>query len=230
MDLKQRIKRRLVPERPLVIALGDSWYNQAQPIDIASQLTRHFTTVKAFANTSSAENFLLRDIEPEIQSRPNTPFIVLLSPWGKELTHDLDDYINESSTNDGIRDIMEEGFWEFLEELKAERKARFEALADWDYEHMHFIIHGRDYFHAAAPENSNHAKALLYLVDHINEELKKEVAAQNRSNLYFLDLRRTLTPDDWAYDFVPNEQGFKKLADKISSVYRSGFSIRWRII
>ena len=223
-DFEGRVKNRLVPGEPLVIGLGDSWYNQAEPIDIVSHLTKRFTTVKAFANTSSAENFLLRDIEPEIQRHTDAPVIVLLSPWGKELTHDIDDFINETTPDDGIRTIMNEPYWAFLEALKAERKARLEALTDWKYEHLHFIIHGRDYFHAAAPEDSNKAKALTYLVDHINEALKKEVAALGFPNLHFLDLRRTLKAEDWAYDFVPNEHGFKKLAEKFQRFIDQGFT------
>jgi predicted HTH transcriptional regulator len=220
---EDKVKSRLVPEEPLIIALGDSWYNQAEPIDIVSQLTKSYLTIKAFANTSSGEQALLRDIEPEIQSHPDTPFIVLLSPWGKRLTHGLDDFINESSSKDGIRDIMDEGFWELLEELKAERKARLAALRDWKYENMHFIIHGRDYFQAAAVDGTNKARALLYLVDHINASLKQEIAALGQPNLHYLDLRRTLTAEDWAYDFVPDEQGFKKLAEKFKRFIDNDF-------
>jgi hypothetical protein len=207
-----QLLRSSTSEEPLIIAIGDAWYNQAQPVDIASQLSMYFRTAKMPLGSSYGYSNVFSNLESVISSGQNIVF--LISPGGKFLWNSLKDNVDHSSIRGDINSIAKPDFWQLARDLIGEWEKRLQGVGEWQAENVHFVVHAFDYFRPIAPVEAPLYKAMLYMVDYMNQELKAILDRLSIANLHYLDLRLTLQEADWKHPFIPNERGFQQLAER----------------
>ncbi len=212
-------------EKPTLIALGDSWFNQAEPVDIPHFLMEDFIVLHAPLQDWGQLEEAVRRVGKGIGGVPSVT--LLLSPMGERVLDHLEGLVKENAAEDtdNIRDILTEEFMALIEGLEKEWFEAFRPLSGFEPK-LQVVIHGYDYFPldqfggALYQWTQKWRRDLAdFILDILNEALKSAVKEAvtffKATNIHYLDLRNTLEPGDWTATLIPAATGFRKLAGAV---------------
>ncbi|MCB9052334.1 MAG: caspase family protein [Lewinellaceae bacterium] len=210
-------------EKPILVALGDSWFNQAQPVDIPHFLMEDFMVIHAPLGDWGQLEEAFRRLEKAIASLPS--ITLLLSPMGERLLDGLEGLVQEGAPDntDDIRQILSSEFFRRLDELEKEWERGFGFLSRIG-SRLQGVVHGYDYFafeEFGGPAFYQRPREWrrdlgVFVIDILNARLKIVLDRMEATNIYYLDLRNTLEPGDWTATLTPASTGFRKLAGAVS--------------
>lgn len=242
---------RVFSKRPIVIAVGDSWFNLTifditVPVDTLDWLKRDYTIVDAAVpGYQLSKEIDIKLYEPALKwlSDDQKKVLVLLSLMGNDLlwnhfnriivaTSNIDARIDREYTRDVILELLAD-FDMYLAIMRDEFAAQGKKI--------HVIVNGYDYVHTESkllffdgeltPKFEKHgitnediANLLMNeIVDMFNDMLS--MWADQREMVTYCDLRGTLHGDgDYLGDFHPTPAGYHKLAAKISDCIKMNVS------
>ncbi|MCB0598052.1 MAG: hypothetical protein H6557_30680 [Lewinellaceae bacterium] len=213
-------------EKPILVALGDSWFNQAAPVDIPHFLMEDFVVLHAPLQDWGQLEEAVRRVGKRIGGAPSVT--LLLSPMGERVMDHLEDLVkvNAAEDTDNIRDILTEEFMALIEGLEKEWFEALRPLSGFEPK-LKVVIHSYDYFPLdqfggvlyRRPQKWRRNLA-DFILDILNEALKSAVKEAitffKAANIHYLDLRNTLEPQDWVATLIPAATGFRKLAGAVS--------------
>lgn len=210
-------------EKPILAALGDSWFNQAEPVDISHFLMEDFIVLHApLQHWGQLEEAVYR-LEKAIEGVPSVT--LLLSPMGERLLDKLEEWVQPLAPDntDDIRQALSDGLFRQLGELGKEWEKGLSFLSRFG-SRLQVVAHGYDYFaleEFGGPALSQHPKEwrrniIAFVVDVLNARLRATLQKIEAPNIHYLDLRKTLNPGDWAATLIPAPDGFRKLAGSAS--------------
>ena len=206
------------PDRTKVMIEGGSWFNYYKCKDISDHLADQFN-VYSFAEDGSDIRGILKDNEFKKLVMLEGPQVVLLSAGGKELFEKYFKDLIQSNPTEGniftsyytalLRDIIHL-YEEDLEYLTS--KSAKVIVSAYD-----FMVHKEGALHQLL--SSRGIKDANALKTQIVNDLNTKVAemVENHNNVYYLDLRNTLTAQDWQDEIHPSEAGFLKIAEKFKT-------------
>ncbi|MGM9506934.1 hypothetical protein ACS5NO_04390 [Larkinella sp. GY13] len=232
-----RMVRRF-PDRPRIVAIGDSWFNHPTETDLVDQLSKlypiHFVPIQN--NNADKQPYL----EAVQESRANFLLVSmrLFSTIDKRL-------FSQNTIRDALRKFLDSSGYDsyrFQKDpdryLSNEFYNKLDLIASsWNgvfndtrtaNPPIHILIHGYDYivpgFKAQNPfwqlimevvrsYNTKEQQALFrHVIDTLNKRLKVEAA--ECPNVSYIDLRNTVQPDQWLDELHPNSAGFEQIANK----------------
>lgn len=210
-------------EKPVLIALGDSWFNQAEPVDIPHFLMGDFIVLHAPMRDWGQVEEAMRRVEKMAEGIPS--ITLFLSPMGERVLDNLEEFIKEgaSDSTDDIREILNDAFFRRLDEMGQEWEKGFAFLSRFG-SHLQVAVHGYDYFafeEFGGPAFYQRPKEWrrdlsAFVVDMLNTRIRIILDRVKASNIHYLDLRKTLEPEDWTATLIPAASGFRKLAGAVS--------------
>jgi len=209
------------PEKGLIVALGDSWFNQAQPTDMAACLMERHAVINAPLKDWGQLEEAMRFLEKAVPGA--LPVTLLLSPMGERLFDAPSRFImaDAPDNTDDIERILDEAFLKTLDEIATEWEHAFRLLPGFG-SRLQVVLHGYDYFPGEkfgaglahfSPEGRQHI--IAFMVDALNYRLQ-QLSAEMGTDAHYLDLRRVLEKGDWASAAIPTQGGFKKLTGAVS--------------
>ena len=209
--------------KPILVALGDSWFNQAEPVDIPHFLIEDFIVIHAPLQGWMELEEMVRRLEKMIEGVPS--ITLLLSPRGERVLDRLDLLVKEEAPDntDNIRDILSDDFFFLLDEMAEDWEKRLAFLSSFE-SRLQVGVHGHDYF--AFEEFGGTAfyqrpkewrrNLAAFVTDLLNARLRMVLDRIGAANIHYLDLRKTLEPQDWTATLIPADTGFRKLAGAVS--------------
>ncbi len=209
-------------EKPILFALGDSWFNQAEPVDISRFLMEDFLVLHAPLTDWEQLEVALLNLEKNIAGIPSVT--LLLSPGGEALVDNLEEIVRGNAPDDtgDIRKILKEDFSRRIAQLMDEWDQGFKLMSGFG-SRLQVVVHAYDYFPldqfgGALYERPREWRRdlIAFIVDTLNARLRTVVEEFGASNIHYLGLRRTLEPQEWRATLIPGATGFRKLASAIS--------------
>lgn len=208
----------LFPKRIKILMEGDSWFNFPLKHDITDHLSEYFN-VYSLAEAGDEIKGILRDGNFKKILELEKPEIVLFNAGGKEL---FEKYFHKlvKKRHDG-NSFFTEYFHQVLNDLMHYYE---EAIIEIVSENTKVIVNGYDYpiYKKGKMHNLLIKRGFpdpnvvkMKMIDEFNRSLSR--IASNFENVYYLDLRNTVTSmEEWYDELHPNEDGFLR----ISSVYK----------
>ncbi|MCB0582348.1 MAG: hypothetical protein KDD10_23930, partial [Phaeodactylibacter sp.] len=220
------------PENGIVVALGDSWYNQAQPVDIAEELKGNYLVVKAPLEDWGQLEEAVRRVEKYMANLPSSVTLLLSADGARIFDHPAA-FLRESppERDENIGLILRDQFSLVLGDLRESWLNGLKYLAGFGGR-LQVIVHGYDYFPTEAygsrlgdfpPEWRRNV--ISFLVDSLNARLEAAIRDMGSENIHYLDFRNTLESNEWRSGVLPGPSGFGKLAGQIGLFISRRYSL-----
>lgn len=185
-----------------ILSIGDAWFNYPMNLkDINDYLSLSYRICHVDIFRTYAGDRLFSDLDKKLNNLPSAKIVILSYGF-----YDFAQLFNSPPTNDEPFSFMSPD----------ESQKIIQKLQELNEKEIPVIFHGYDYF---IPGKSDWLSKILYdrncndVVDSFNSILEQNIIPMF-SNFHYLDLRGTLTQEDWYDELYPNDEGFRKLSEK----------------
>lgn len=209
-----------------ILVIGDSWFNYPLILkDITDFLSLSYKTYIISTTENFNQNDYLEELTEKLNFLPKSKCIILSSEIYYLFMFELNS-------------LLDKGAIDFAEILKIKRLSPIlNVLQKILISNTPLIIHGYEYlpiqsknnwlhsvYQKIGSNNENVEGKNKEKIDKFNDLLK--LAVINFPNLHYLDIRDTLSVDDWYDEIHPNNEGFRKLSEKFKEKIEELLSLK----
>ncbi|WP_421829330.1 hypothetical protein [Larkinella sp.] len=232
-----RMVRRF-PDRPRIVAIGDSWFQHPTETGIADQLSK----VYAVRSVPIQHNNAAQQPYWEVIQESRADFLLV----SMRLFSTIDTSNSSQTAMMGLRrkylNANPDGFERYLKDpdgfvtnefyhtLDVVASGWKNAFIDMQTANpsVQILIHGYDYIPSGFESKNSlwrfikqevqsysrqeQKNLFRFVIDTFNKRLKSEAA--HFPNVSYIDLRNTVHPDQWLDELHPNSAGFEQIANK----------------
>ncbi|GAA4278731.1 caspase family protein [Aquimarina mytili] len=229
---KFKKSKKMFPHLPVIVAEGDSWFLFPFLVkDTLDYVMEKYPLRSIAAAGDEIQNYrdsgqLLKEIEKE------RPRYVLISGGGNDVIGPEIEDILIPGLESGLEasEYLNENHQKKMNQLWGNYNYFFNRISEFDFVEQVFI-HGYDYVLADLDDKTikngwvnkylikkgitvleDRSKIIRYLIDTFNALL--EDVTQKHKNATYLDMRSTVSKNEWYDEIHPNDAGFAKVAEK----------------
>lgn len=230
-DRKFKRTKSEMPDKPVIIAEGDSWFLYPFLItDTIDYLSEYFP-VKSLASAGAGYSKIKKDNNLLTKVQELKPKYILLSIGGNDiLGHPIKEFLvaqiptassSESYLNERFTQTINQHkrFFEYLaKELKKYSSVQQVFIHGYDYmrtDHSKEVIEkgfvNKSMIEKGIVQESDRQKIIKYIIDSFNHMIDQ--VSQEYDLVTHIDLRNVVQKEEWYDEAHPNNEGFQKISE-----------------